>query len=70
MAISSVKSPTSFDRLDNKYLSPPPTMASLTPTEKLVKLEELKTELIEQAMQIGALKFGSFTLKSGRCVMP
>nr|BAN13556.1 uridine 5'-monophosphate synthase/orotate phosphoribosyltransferase [Cyathus stercoreus] len=29
-------------------------------------LEKYQTELIEQAMSIGALKFGEFTLKSGR----
>jgi hypothetical protein len=29
-------------------------------------LQPYQTELIEHAMAIGALKFGSFTLKSGR----
>ena len=30
-------------------------------------LEKHQSELIEHAMAVGALKFGSFTLKSGRC---
>lgn len=33
-------------------------------------LPEYKTQLIEHAMAVGALKFGTFTLKSGRCVPP
>jgi hypothetical protein len=31
-------------------------------------LQTYQNELIEQAMSVGALKFGSFTLKSGRSV--
>ena len=31
-----------------------------------VMLEKHQSELIEHAMAVGALKFGSFTLKSGR----
>lgn len=30
--------------------------------------ESYKAELIKHSMSVGALKFGSFTLKSGRCV--
>lgn len=33
-----------------------------------IPLPEYKTQLIEHAMAVGALKFGTFTLKSGRCV--
>ena len=33
-------------------------------------LKEYQTELIEHGMAVGALKFGSFTLKSGRSVVP
>jgi hypothetical protein len=29
-------------------------------------LESYQVELIEHAMQVGSLKFGQFTLKSGR----
>ena len=28
-----------------------------------------KADLIKHAMSVNALKFGSFTLKSGRCVL-
>ena len=31
-------------------------------------LEKYQTELIEHSMAVGALKFGTFTLKSGRSV--
>ena len=31
-------------------------------------LEKYQTKLIEHAMSVGALKFGTFTLKSGRSV--
>ena len=31
-------------------------------------LEKYQTELIEHGMAVGALKFGTFTLKSGRSV--
>ena len=30
-------------------------------------LESYQTELVNDALTVGALKFGSFTLKSGRC---
>lgn len=33
-----------------------------------MSLEQFQTELIEHAMAVGALKFGIFTLKSGRSV--
>ena len=33
-----------------------------------MSLEKYQTELIEHAMDVGALKFGTFTLKSGRSV--
>ena len=29
-------------------------------------MSDLKAELIEQCMSVGALRFGTFTLKSGR----
>ena len=31
-------------------------------------LQKYQTELIENGMAVGALKFGTFTLKSGRSV--
>lgn len=34
----------------------------------IMSLPEYKSQLIEHAMAVGALKFGTFTLKSGRCV--
>lgn len=33
-------------------------------------LETYQNELIERAMSVGALKFGSFVLKSGRSAYP
>lgn len=33
-------------------------------------LKKFQVELIEHGMAVGALKFGSFTLKSGRSVVP
>lgn len=33
-----------------------------------MSLEKYQTELIEHGMSAGALKFGTFTLKSGRSV--
>lgn len=33
-------------------------------------LEKYQSELIEHAMAVGALKFGTFTLKSGRYQSP
>ena len=42
-------------------------LSYLPPSSKLtVMLEKHQAELIEHAMAVGALKFGSFTLKSGR----
>jgi len=51
--------------------TPPPTgrplLSYLPPSSKLTAmLEKHQSELIEHAMAVGALKFGSFTLKSGR----
>jgi orotate phosphoribosyltransferase len=37
-------------------------MATTTPT-----LETYQTQLVHGSLTAGALKFGSFTLKSGRC---
>ncbi len=38
------------------------------PHADMSSLEKYQTELIEHGMTVGALKFGSFTLKSGRSV--
>ena len=46
------------DRSAVSYRSHSPTLDTM--------LEKHQSELIEHAMAVGALKFGSFTLKSGR----
>ena len=39
-------------------------------TTTMSNLEVYQNELIERAMSVGALKFGSFVLKSGRSAYP
>ena len=39
-------------------------------TTTMSNLEVYQNELIERAMSVGALKFGSFVLKSGRSASP
>ena len=45
-----------------------PVLPVLTSSSAKMSLEQFQTELIEHAMAVGALKFGIFTLKSGRSV--